>query len=93
MYVRSGVSSDMLGMSRHARVTSSLSELGWLKVDELMRERDLHIMHNLPHNTSAPDLIRCHVARRADVSSRSTRAASDGQLQTPCLQPQHESSE
>ena len=73
----------IMDLSRCDRVTASLRELGWLKVDEMIRERDLHIMYKLMHGTDASDLIRQHVTYRADVSSRSTRAARDEQLQIP----------
>ena len=73
----------VVNLKRHDRVTASLRELGWLRVGELVRECDLHFMYNLLHGTNAPDLIRRHITRRADISVRSTRAARDGQLQIP----------
>ena len=47
------------GLGRRDRVTVSLRELGWLKVDELVCEHDLLIMYDLLHCINAPDLIRC----------------------------------
>ena len=73
----------VMGLGRRDRVTASLRQLGWLKVGELICERDLHTMFKLMNSIFAPELIRRHITRRADVSSRSTRASSNGQLQVP----------
>ena len=70
-------------LSRRDRVTQHRKELGWPSIGELICERDLNIMFRLLHGTNAPELIRRHITHRADVSSRSTRASDDGQLEVP----------
>jgi hypothetical protein len=70
-------------LSRRDRVTQYRKELGWLSIDELICVRDLQMMFRLLRETNAPELIRRHITLRADVSSRSTRASDDGQLEVP----------
>ena len=70
-------------LRRCDRVTASRRELGWPTVEEHLREHDLHVIFKLMHDSQAPDLIRRRIVHRAAVSSRSTRATSDGQLQIP----------
>ena len=65
------------------RVTQHRRELGWLHIDELVCERDLHIMYRVLNAANAPELIRRHITYRADISSRGTRASDDGQLEVP----------
>ena len=70
-------------LRRCDRVTASRKELGWPAVQELLREHDLHVIFKLMHDWQAPDSIRSRIVHRTAVSSRSTRATSDGQLHVP----------
>ena len=71
------------GLRRRDHVTAALRELGWPTVDELIAERDLANVTRIIDSSITPELLRQQFALRADVSSRSTRAVSDGRLQLP----------
>ena len=73
----------VMNLRRCDRVTASHRELGWPAIEELLREHDLHVIFKLMCDAQAPDLIRRRIVHRAAISSRSTRATSDGQLQIP----------
>ena len=65
------------------RVSPILRELGWLRVDDLIREHDVVMMRNLIMADRAPEMLRERIAHRSDVSSRTTRATSDDLLHLP----------
>lgn len=71
------------GLGYRERVSGTLSELGWRTIDDMITERDIHTMHKLVHAEDAPELLRSRIISRADVSARTTRATSDGQLEVP----------
>ena len=71
------------GLSRRDHVTPALQELGWPNVDELLARHDLANMRHIIDSQNAPELLRQKFMLRSDVSSRNTRAVTDGQLQLP----------
>ena len=71
------------GLSRRDHVTPSLRELGWPSICELITERDIATVRHLTTSADAPELLRCRVVRRSDVSLRRTRASDGGQLELP----------
>ena len=64
-------------------MTPALQELGWPNVDELLARHDLANMRHIIDSQNAPELLRQKFMLRSDVSSRNTRAVTDGQLQLP----------
>ena len=71
------------GLSRRDHVTPSLRELGWPSICELITERDIATVRHLTTSADAPELLRCRVVRRSDVSLRRTRDSDGGQLELP----------
>ena len=71
------------GLGRRDHVTPSLRELGWPSVEEMIAERDIAAVRHLTTCPDAPELLRCQLVRRSDVSSRRTRASENGQLELP----------
>jgi len=71
------------GLNRRDRVTPALQELGWDRVDGLLRDHDIAIMRHLMTASTAPEILRERLVSRSDVSSRHTRATADGKLQMP----------
>lgn len=65
------------------RVTPVLRELKWLRVDDMVCERDVMLLRNILTADPAPEMLRECIVRRSDVSSRSTRASTDELLQLP----------
>ena len=68
---------------RHGRVTPHLTELEWPRVDRLVTERDLVMMHRLLNSAHAPACLRNLLQYRECVSVRETRGSLAGQLQLP----------
>ena len=68
---------------RHERVTPHLTELEWPRVDRLVTERDLVMMHRLLNSAHAPACLRNLLQYRECVSVRETRGSLAGQLQLP----------
>lgn len=71
------------GLGRREHVTPSLRELGWPDINEIISERDIATMLHLVTSSDAPELLRCRVTLRSDVSSRRTRATDCQQLELP----------
>ena len=71
------------GVGYREHISSTLRELGWPDIGDMLNKRDLMIMYRLVNDESAPELLRSRIISRADVSSRSTRAVSDGNLEVP----------
>ena len=66
-----------------------LRELKWPRVDDLVAERDIAIIHWLFLHDQAPSSLRERVLYRGDVSARETRATDAGQLQLPRVRIEH----
>ena len=77
------------GTKRTAHVSPMMRELKWPKVDELVAENDLKIMHWLLFHDQAPASLRQRVTYRGNVSERETRATDAGQLQIPRVRTEH----
>ena len=77
------------GMRRSDHVSPLLRSLRWPRVDQLVAERDLAIMHWLLFHEQAPASLRERVLYRGDVSARETRATDAGQLQLPRVRTEH----
>ena len=64
------------------RVSASLSDLHWHRIDALVTERDVHILYKLIHDANAPMLLRGLISDRSDISCRTTRATYTRELET-----------
>ena len=71
------------GLSRREHVTPALQELGWGRVDDLIRDSDLTIVRNLLSAPNSSEILRSKLILRSDESARCTRATERGQLQLP----------
>ena len=71
------------GLGRRDHVSPSLRELGWPNVDEMVTERDIATMRHLTTSSSASELLRQRLLRRADVSARRTRGTDAGHFELP----------
>ena len=71
------------GIGRREHVTPVLQELGWGRLDDVLRENDLAIVHRLLTASNAPEILRRKLVLRSDESLRRTRATENGQLQLP----------
>jgi len=72
-----------VGLNSHDHVTPALEQLGWRSVDDLISERDIAAMRSLLTAPAASELARDRIVTRATVSTRTTRATEDGQLELP----------
>jgi len=71
------------GLNRRDHVTPALQELGWSRVDDVLKDHDIALMRHLMTAATASQLLRDRLVSRSDVSSRQTRATADEQLQLP----------
>ena len=63
------------------RVSATLKDLCWHRVETLITERDLHLVYKLIHDVNAPVSIRELLTDRSDVSCRTTRATHNRELE------------
>ena len=63
-------------------ISECRKKLGWMDFETLIKYRDSMCMHHLLHDPEAPKGPKQQIQLRSDVSSRSTRATSQGRLQT-----------
>ena len=71
------------GVGYRQHISGTLRELGWSDVGDMLIRRDIMTMYRITHDENAPELLRSRIVSRADVSSRATRAVSDGLLEIP----------
>lgn len=71
------------GVKRTQHITPTLQTLGWLKVDELLTERDLITLFHLQKSQFASESLRELVVPRSAVSVKTTRGAENLMLQLP----------
>ena len=71
------------GLGYRERVFSTLRELGWRRMQDMVTERDLCTMYRLTHDENGAELLRSRVVSRSDVSVRATGATSGNQLEVP----------
>ena len=71
------------GCRRHEHITPHLIELEWPKVDRLVSERDLIMVHRLLNSENAPEYLSRLFQYREQVSVRDTRGSVAGLLQLP----------
>ena len=69
------------GLRRRERVGPALASLGWTRVEQLVRERDLLKVYKVLHNQSGPPSIRRMFVFRSAVSQRATRSSEAGALE------------
>ena len=74
---------------RRDRMTPVLRGLEWPKVDEVITERDLVMVHRLLYSVHAPVSLRDLLSYREDVSARETRASAAGLLHMPRVRTEH----
>ena len=74
---------------RQERMTPVLRGLKWPKVDELVAERDLVMMHRLLYSMHAPLCLKDFICYRENVSVRETRATAAGLLHGPRVRTEH----
>ena len=72
-----------MNLTNRDRVSAALTELGWPRIEQLITEHDVHVMYKLIHDERAPETIRRLLTDRAQVSSRSTRATHNQELEVP----------
>ena len=70
------------GLRRREHVTPALEALGWPKVSDLLKKRDVSMIERLLTDDSCSALSRS-VARRSAISSRSTRGTDLDMLELP----------
>ena len=71
------------GVRCRERISPALTSLGWLRVEQLVCERDLLKVHKAIRNQLCPASIRCMFVPRSAVSSRATRSSEAGALELP----------
>ena len=69
------------GVRRRERIGPALASLGWPRVEQLVRERDLLKVWKALHNPAGPPSIRLMFVPRSAVSRRATRALEAGALE------------
>ena len=72
-----------------SRATPVLRGLKWPKVEELVAERDLVMVHRLLYDDNAPACLRNLMSYRGEVSSRETRSTAAGLLHMPRVRTEH----
>ena len=73
------------GLGHREHITATLSQLGWLKVKEMIDEHDLHLLYRFLNIGDPPENIIGQITSRAAVSVRPTRATQDEQLELPLV--------
>ena len=76
------------GLRRREHVTPALESLGWPKVSDLIKQRDIAMIKRLLTDDSGSALSRS-VARRSVISSRSTRGTDHDMLELPRVRTEH----
>ena len=69
--------------SRRDHITPVLSELGWERVEDMVRVNDLAVVRRLLNSDCPPDILRGMLVLCSAASVRKTRAAESRQLQLP----------
>ena len=71
------------GLKRSQHISPALNELGWLKVEQLLSERDLLVLYRILHSPESPEHLRAMTVLRSAVSDRTTRGTDSMLLETP----------
>lgn len=71
------------GLKRSQHISPALNELGWLKVEQLLSERDLLVLYRILHSPESPEHLRAMAVPRSAVSDRATRGTHSMLLETP----------
>ena len=71
------------GLGRREHVTPVLEQLGWQKIDEMIRAHDVSIVSRLLTASDAAEILCAKLVPRSEISSQRTRASTSGQLQLP----------
>ena len=71
------------GFKRSQHISPALEALGWLRVDQVIEERDVAMVNRLMSVAEVPAGLAGIIQRRSEVSSRSTRSSEVGTLQVP----------
>ena len=71
------------GFKRNQHISPALRELGWLRVDGMIAERDVAMLSRLLCSTATPPALTAGIQKRSDVSLRTTRASEAGALHAP----------
>ena len=71
------------GLGRREHVTPVLQQLGWGKLDDMLKDHDISIVKRLLTASDASEILRAKLVHRSEISGQSTRAAASGQLQLP----------
>ena len=74
----------MTGARKFDHISPILDQLGWRKIDDLIKHRDCIKVSKALNNANTPEAIKSLFVRRSAVSQRVTRATASGELQ---LQP------
>ena len=73
-------------LKRRDHISSTLSELGWQSVDDLIMASDISLIDRILTGEEAPEAIKNMIVFRSQVSSRETRSSAAGALQLPQAQ-------
>ena len=71
------------GSRRSAHASPLLQRLGWPRLDNLVIESDLAMVHKILHNCQVPKCLRDRLCYRHDVTGRVTRTTRASLLQVP----------
>ena len=71
------------GVRRSEHISPALESLGWERVDVMLRRHDHAHVQRALYNDQCPPTMSAMFTRRAEVSSRDTRAVAAGKLQLP----------
>ena len=71
------------GARRADHISPALQDLGWERIEELVRRHDLTHVRRAVHDSLCPLAKSGMFIRRASISSRNTRAVASGALELP----------
>ena len=70
-----------MGVKRRESISPALTSLGWIRIEQLVRERDLIKTYKIINNELSPTAIRGMFVPRSAVSLRTTRSTAAGALE------------
>ena len=73
----------VVGLGKYDHVSNAREQFKWGELESLIDVQDCSLIKRTLTNLSASKLLREKLLSRADVSSRQTRATTEGQLQLP----------
>ena len=77
------------GIRRSQHISPALNDLGWLRVEQLLAERDLLMLYRTLGSPESPEHLREMAVPRSVVSGRTTRGSESMLLEIPRVQKEH----